>query len=35
VRFIEGEVVYDAEHALLPCGARLIIQTRHKPEVIE
>lgn len=34
VKFTEGEIVYDAEHALLPCGAKLVIQTPHQPQVI-
>lgn len=35
VRFTEGEIVYDAERALLPCGAKLVIQTPNEPEIID
>ncbi len=35
VRFKDGEVIYSPHKPILPCGARLIIQTEHEPEVIE
>jgi hypothetical protein len=35
VKFTEGEIIYKPDgEPLLPCGARLVIQTPHKPEVI-
>lgn len=35
VRFTEGEMIYSPHEPLLPCGARMVIQTPNKPEVIE
>lgn len=35
VRFTEGELVYSAHKPLLPCGARMVIQTPNRPEVID
>ena len=35
VRFRDGEVVYKPDgDPILPCGARLVIVTEHKPEVL-
>lgn len=34
VSFKEGKIVYDHEGTLLPCGARLVIVTEQKPEVV-
>ena len=35
VRFTEGELIYSAHEPLLPCGARMVIQTENEPIVIE
>ena len=34
VAFKNGRVIYDHEGTLLPCGARLVIETEDKPEVL-
>lgn len=34
VKFTEGELVYSPHEPLLPCGARMVIQTPHEPQVI-
>jgi hypothetical protein len=34
VRFKEGELLYSPHKPLLPCGARMVIATPHKPEII-
>lgn len=30
----ESELIYDAENALLPCGAKLVIASTEEPEVL-
>lgn len=36
VKFKDGEVLYKPDGApILPCGARLVIQSAERPEVIE
>jgi hypothetical protein len=34
-KFVEGEIIYSPHEPLLPCGARMVIQTEHEPEVLE
>jgi hypothetical protein len=33
--FTAGEILYSADKALLPCGAKLVIQTADKPEILD
>lgn len=35
VKIKEGEFVYSPDKPLLPCGARMVIQTEHEPEIVE
>jgi hypothetical protein len=35
VAFTEGELIYSPHKPLLPCGARMVIQTPNEPKVIE
>lgn len=35
VKFQEGELIYSPHEPLLPCGARMVIQTPYEPQVIE
>lgn len=34
VRIKEGEFIYSPHEPLLPCGARMVISTEYKPEII-
>lgn len=35
VHFTDGELIYSPHKPLLPCGARMVIQTPNEPTVLE
>jgi hypothetical protein len=35
VRFQDGEMIYSPDKPILPCGARMVIQTEHDVEILE